>query len=645
MAEVINTVLALPEQYHSRLPIQDLHEKHPAQFSLFVRALELVKQSSEGVTNPYGWFQYAGIHGLPNVQWNNDPTPIINNTNDLFGYCSHASALFPLWHRIYVWQLERTITAAAQGIVQKGIADNVISQCANPTQCAITPCVPTCARVWTNAADSLRFPYWDWALHEGQMPPVLNEAEILIEIPGQGIVPIANPLVNYRFQQNESRPPPEDKYWFQEPYASIYPTTLRCPDINGVAHPELANEQLKSRHYFRRIGETANLTEYVYMLFSAIHEYIPFSNTAYADRAGAGTTIPGTINFASLEDVHNIVHVFVGAYAGFGQATPGGHMSLNEYAAYDPIFWLHHCNIDRLFAIWQQMNPEATFHTPYEGSGSGISKEGALESKETPLVPFVKPGTGGQYWTSELIQHWDSIYQLGYIYPETKPIPIATTPEGRREGRELSSDWIHKLYGPEAGKLVHGAPLHAPPAWRKAKAHTREWQVTSRIKRFEVEGSFHIHFFLGDVPSDPAEWIKPTEKNTYVGSNTVFSSRHGCSKCEKQKQDGKLVTGVVPLTRTLLDRPGDYDLEDEQEIEEYLKKELHWRVQKANGEEVPLHLVPSLQIAVTSTPVTLEQPFSSHGTANLPRWHHEGAKVHPVVTIHRAAGLASPADY
>lgn len=33
------------------------------------------------------------------------------------------------------------------------------------------------------------------------------------------------------------------------------------------------------------------------------------------------------------------VSVLVGAYTGFGANQPGGHMSLNEYAAFDPIFW------------------------------------------------------------------------------------------------------------------------------------------------------------------------------------------------------------------------------------------------------------------------------------------------------------------
>ena len=41
---------------------------------------------------------------------------------------------------------------------------------------------------------------------------------------------------------------------------------------------------------------------------------------------------PGT--YASLEDVHNTIHGEVGGNA--------GHMAELDYAAFDPVFWLHH---------------------------------------------------------------------------------------------------------------------------------------------------------------------------------------------------------------------------------------------------------------------------------------------------------------
>jgi tyrosinase len=51
---------------------------------------------------------------------------------------------------------------------------------------------------------------------------------------------------------------------------------------------------------------------------------------------------------AQLEQLHNRVHVWV-----------GGHMGQVAYAAFDPIFWAHHCMIDRLWRIWQLRYPGA----------------------------------------------------------------------------------------------------------------------------------------------------------------------------------------------------------------------------------------------------------------------------------------------
>jgi tyrosinase len=47
-----------------------------------------------------------------------------------------------------------------------------------------------------------------------------------------------------------------------------------------------------------------------------------------------------------LEQLHNNVHMWV-----------GGHMGQIAYAAFDPIFWAHHCMIDRIWRLWQLRHP------------------------------------------------------------------------------------------------------------------------------------------------------------------------------------------------------------------------------------------------------------------------------------------------
>ena len=78
-----------------------------------------------------------------------------------------------------------------------------------------------------------------------------------------------------------------------------------------------------------------------------------FSFTNFASPTGSGLSFGGQIvpaprHFSSphgrLEmQPHDIIHVVVGG---------SGWMSDPNFAARDPIFWLHHCNIDRLWNRW-----------------------------------------------------------------------------------------------------------------------------------------------------------------------------------------------------------------------------------------------------------------------------------------------------
>jgi len=51
----------------------------------------------------------------------------------------------------------------------------------------------------------------------------------------------------------------------------------------------------------------------------------------------------------ALENPHGGLHVWV-----------GGDMGQVPFAAYDPIFWVHHCNVDRLWYEWQEVHGNAT---------------------------------------------------------------------------------------------------------------------------------------------------------------------------------------------------------------------------------------------------------------------------------------------
>ncbi|HRO16235.1 MAG TPA: tyrosinase family protein, partial [Paracoccus sp. (in: a-proteobacteria)] len=80
----------------------------------------------------------------------------------------------------------------------------------------------------------------------------------------------------------------------------------------------------------------------------------PMPYTAAPGTVGYGGAISGFSSEGDLTGAvegnpHNTVHVMIG---GIGVGAPPGWMSDPAYAALDPVFWLHHCNIDRLWAAW-----------------------------------------------------------------------------------------------------------------------------------------------------------------------------------------------------------------------------------------------------------------------------------------------------
>lgn len=73
------------------------------------------------------------------------------------------------------------------------------------------------------------------------------------------------------------------------------------------------------------------------------------------------------------EVAHNHIHYLVGGRHLYS-------MSTLEYTSYDPIFFLHHANVDRLFVIWQELQKKRG--KPYDHADCSV------ELFRQPLHPF-----------------------------------------------------------------------------------------------------------------------------------------------------------------------------------------------------------------------------------------------------------------
>ncbi|MGH1416043.1 MAG: tyrosinase family protein [Pelagimonas sp.] len=116
------------------------------------------------------------------------------------------------------------------------------------------------------------------------------------------------------------------------------------------------------------------------------------------------TAIPGTLGYggpisgfnqsgnaygAIENNPHNFVHVMIG---GDNSPQPAGWMYDPDFAALDPIFWVHHCNIDRLWAAWMtdaNNGQEASIHW----RNGPFPRQFTMPSSTANLVTFTPEDT------------------------------------------------------------------------------------------------------------------------------------------------------------------------------------------------------------------------------------------------------------
>ena len=88
-----------------------------------------------------------------------------------------------------------------------------------------------------------------------------------------------------------------------------------------------------------------------YALASIVYDVDPWNKSptthGFRNTLEGFTTIPYDAVPGIARNLHNRVHVWI-----------GGAMADVPTAPNDPVFFLHHCNIDRLWALWQHKNPK-----------------------------------------------------------------------------------------------------------------------------------------------------------------------------------------------------------------------------------------------------------------------------------------------
>ncbi len=192
-----------------------------------------------------------------------------------------------------------------------------------------------------------------------------------------------------------------------------------------------------------------------------------------------------------------------------------GDMGQSDVASFDPIFFLHHCNVDRVFWIWQKIHDKTTSfqitadeHDP----GTNADNQGPSPDQEpgqslgmtTPLVPFLK-GDGSWYTSYDVI---NIEKQLGYTYSsgslETEAIPAEPEAKAAKTRRVLEVSNIDRSRF--QGSFVVVA-YHVTGGRRVPIGHEvvfSRWNM-KRCRNCQRHLNITMIFSLADVPESEAK--------------------------------------------------------------------------------------------------------------------------------------------
>ncbi|WP_316839801.1 tyrosinase family protein [Pedobacter gandavensis] len=469
----------------SILEIQRAHEAGD------VKPLENLMRAWRGVKaldsdDPRSFFMLGGFHGEP------FRGPGVDDSAYWGGYCMHGNVLFPTWHRIYLYKLEQALQS-----------------------------IPGCEEVM--------LPYWDetdeYSLNNG-IPSCLTDEKFKLD----GAY-IDNPLRSFTFPVKISDQILDNgnpsAYSKPKGYETVrFPLSGLVSTPEEVAKTELYNKQFSDseRLYYLNHNVVSWLSDRgsnprrplqnvhdLYKMCLTAPNYTVFSNTT----SYAKYNMDNPTNLVQpLEQPHNDVHISVGGPN--RTVTPpviyaSGDMGDNETAGLDPIFYFHHCNVDRVFWLWQKQNGftehleiianyPGTKSSDAQGPTPGYSMDSEL-NLSSPLYPFAKNG------------------ELLYPYNENDPSDVYTSMDCINIEKQLNLTYsLGSLEKPVSTltKEKMTEPIHI-----NANNSRKQLFVTD-ISKGDISGSFII-----------AAYITLDGTRELLGYHSVLSRKNvrGCANC------------------------------------------------------------------------------------------------------------------
>lgn len=467
---------------------------------------------------------------------------------------------------------------------------------------------PADQQKYAQAAARYRLPYWDPIMPRNEisarddpttiwgLPKIFAQQTVFLKTPASPTkyVPTDNPLYSFKFPTDfaENKRVPLDQGEGFNPNV-----TIKCPDNDGK--PDLNTLNL-------RIQRQANpMASRMWQLLapSDLSKSTRTWNSFATKNARLGGDPSG-----SIESWHDNYHITIGSAANRGSDWTG-QMGDPFVAGFEPMFWMHHNNIDRLLSLYQALygknvdNPTADLLVPFwkDDKSFFTSDDGSV--KNYWAAGFGVPGTQNITGVQKIVQKYMlDTYWWAAAGPNNKTKPLAnwpkdlsgSTPLFGDKARPTSSSTMMELtsvvmeddqptlvfrQGPIdqltdsaastditlhtasllenaalTNKVIIGNDVVLKPEVQKALL-SQVWDAHIKVRKYAFNGSFSVHIFIGYVKDGQTERFA-TKKNE-VNFFGIFASAQetaaGCEGCKQNREDDIVIEDTIPLTNYLMD--------------------------------------------------------------------------------------------
>ena len=330
----------------------------------------------------------------------------------------HEGPTFPTWHRYYLLIVERELGRIAERL-------------GSPNG-------------WNRYTFAL--PYWDWDDSDEVKNEIFSQSYFgtFDFDPDSTKTPVEGVLFD-----NNSWPTVCDKHYD----VNVHPDkTITCPDLRSVCNPNTdrskGEDQIGRLERGRFTVRGANPPPDIrHLPVKSTLKYLLSTNTYDAEVVNVANLYgvnSASISFRNrLEGFVNIINVGTGEFAekGSGETHNNfhnavhifihGHMRIVPSASNDPIFYLHHANVDRIFESWLQGCGRGTSFVPE----NRVAHPG--HNRQDYLVPFFPLKTNNDMYKVS--------NEFGYTYQELEQ--AANCPANSRGGKiNVVAIIVYSLY-------------------------------------------------------------------------------------------------------------------------------------------------------------------------------------------------------